>query len=84
MADIIIYLKVVKEFFQLLIFVRVILSWIPIDRDNFLVDYVYSLTEPILKIFYPISVIGFIDLSPIFAYFALDILYNVIINLLLL
>jgi YggT family protein len=84
MLDFIYYLGIIKQFFQLLIFIRVILSWLPLDRENAFVDYVYSLTEPILKIFYPISVIGFIDLSPIFAYFAMDIVYSLIVKLLLL
>ena len=33
---------------EILIFVRVIISWLPISRDNPLIQILYQLTEPIL------------------------------------
>ena len=60
-----------------LIFVRVILSWIPIGRGNLIIQLLYTLTEPILA---PIR--SLLDKSPLggmmldfSAVFALILLY---------
>lgn len=69
----------------LLIFVRIIISWLPIGRDNSLVRLIYSFTEPILG---PIrnmiekSPIGggmMLDFSPIIALFVMNIVKMVIL-----
>jgi len=36
------------QFIQILIFIRIILSWIPIGRDSAFVRLVYTITEPLL------------------------------------
>lgn len=61
-----------------LIFVRVILSWIPSARNS-ITQFVWDITEPILKpfrIFNPKS--SPIDFSPIIVIFAIEILKNII------
>lgn len=73
-----------------IILIRVLLSWIPIDRNSSLVKVVYSLSEPLL---YPIrqilrkSPLGdgmMIDFSPIILILILQaiqtILYNILIG----
>ena len=68
----------------LLLFVRVIISWIPHDRYHPLVEKLYALTDPILEPFQrllPPQSIG-IDLSPIFAFFALNLLENAVFSIL--
>ncbi|MBS5794405.1 MAG: YggT family protein [Lachnospirales bacterium] len=73
-----------------IILIRVLLSWIPIDRNSVLVKIVYSLSEPLL---YPIrqilrkSPLGdgmMIDFSPIILILILQaiqtILYNILIG----
>lgn len=87
----IILIQTVTTFFKLLEFLilaRVILSWIPIGRNNSLVQLLYALTEPIL---YPIR--SLLDKSPLggmmldfSAWFAVMLLYfveRIIISLLL-
>lgn len=75
------------NFLYILIFLRCIISWLPMNRDNPLLNFVYSLTEPILS---PIRTVinnspiggGALDFSPIFAAAFLSILYRVLYSLL--
>ena len=58
---------------QMLIIIRVVLSWIPHDRHNQLIQLLYQLTDVILK---PIrEILPFqstgVDFSPIVAFFLL-------------
>lgn len=67
----------------LLIFIRIILSWISINSYNKYVALIYQLTDPILE---PIKRAisrfgidtGMIDFSPIIAYFVLQLIENFI------
>lgn len=66
-----------------LIFVRVILSWIPIGRNSPLVRLVYEVTEPLLAPFRKILPRGSmpVDFSPLIAYFVLQIIRSFIIRM---
>jgi YggT family protein len=61
--------------FNLLILVRVLLSWIPMARANALVSFIFAVTEPILapirRILPPV---GGLDLSPIVAMILLQVI----------
>ena len=70
----------VPEIMGYLIFARVIISWLPIDRDNPIVQFIYQVTEPVLA---PIrnliskSSMGgglMIDFSPIVAWLLIEYL----------
>ncbi|MEY8320424.1 YggT family protein [Lachnospiraceae bacterium 46-61] len=87
----ILFIQTVNTFFKLLEFLilaRVILSWIPLGRNNPLVQVLYALTEPILS---PIR--SLLDRSPLggmmldfSAWFAMILLYfirMIVINILL-
>lgn len=78
--------QVVALFFQILtwmVFVRVILSWIPHNPHSPFIRPVYEVTEPILSPFrrlMPRS--GFpLDLSPFLALIVLRMLQNAIVTL---
>lgn len=69
------------------ILIRCILSWLPINRNNFFYNIIYSLTEPIMA---PIrrlidrSPLGggmMIDFSPVIAYFLIYVAEAVLISL---
>jgi uncharacterized protein YggT (Ycf19 family) len=65
--------------YKYLILARVILSWLPSIRDNFLVRFIYEMTEPFLRIFrriLPPSPNMPIDLSPILGFLALSLITN--------
>lgn len=83
-----IFLKTLDKFFLILeifILIRVVISWLPINRDNTIVEFIYTVTEPILS---PIrkmidkSIFGgrgqVFDLSPLIAYMILQLLQNYI------
>ena len=88
---IILIIRAVNLIFEIInyaILGRVLLSWIPIPRDNPLIRLLYQITEPILG---PIrelvqrSPIGknmMIDFSPIIAFILLEVIRNVIVRLL--
>lgn len=74
------------QILYLLVFIRCIISWLPINRGNGLVQLLYALTEPILAPVRNIidkSPIGgrgmMIDFSPIIALFFVEIIKMVLI-----
>lgn len=78
--------KLLNFIFQglyLLLLVRVLLSWIPHNPYNTIIQFIYSTTEPILRPFQsilPTWKIG-IDLSPLFAFIALGIVRDLLFQL---
>ncbi len=57
------------------IFVRILLSWFPIDPNNGLVRFLFDITEPVLAPFRRvIPTIGMFDLSPLAALIVLSLL----------
>lgn len=76
--------------YEMLIFIRIILSWIQIHPKGFagvLVDFVYETTDPFLNLFRRIlPIVDFggmgIDLSPIIAIFVLQLLHRAALNIL--
>jgi YggT family protein len=74
----------------LMLVARVILSWFPIDRNNFLMSLLFSFTEPVLA---PIrrlvhrSPLGgpgmVIDFSVLIAFILLQIIQRFVMNLLI-
>lgn len=79
-------IKLVYTIFQiyyLLLFVRIILSWFPVNQYNEWVKIIHKLTDPYLDLFRKIiPPFGMIDFSPIVAFIALMFIQNVIIRIL--
>jgi len=78
----------VSLFVQILIFAlfaRVVMSWLRVTPRGFLFSLIVETTEPILNVFRrfipPIG--GILDLSPLFAFLALDLLRSIILRLLI-
>lgn len=73
-------LNIILTIVEVLIFVRVIISWLPISRDNPLIVVLYQLTEPILGPIRNIiqkSAIGanlMFDFSPIVAWLLIRVI----------
>ncbi len=82
-------LEYLVRFINLLILVRVVFSWINPNPSNALVQFVYSVTEPILSpirnlIFNKLGYNGMIDFTPIAAIFLVNFLfYRVIVGIFL-
>lgn len=78
----------VLRIFEFALIARVLISWLPVSRDNKLVDLLYAITEPVLA---PIrrmleksslmnnSAFSMIDFSPIAAFILIGVLRNVIV-----
>lgn len=74
------------QIIEFLILIRVILSWLPLDRSNVIISAIYTLTEPILG---PIRNLLFksplggsgmmLDFSPLIAFIILRIISNLIL-----
>ena len=75
----------INIFFNLLIialFIRILLSWFRVAEDNFFVQILFNITNPILLPFQKIiPPIGMIDFSPIAAFIALEIIRELLIFL---
>jgi len=80
-------LNLVLTIFGYAILARVIITWLPVSRDNKLVDLLFSITEPVLA---PIrsmlsksslmqnSMLSMMDFSPIVAFILISVLRSVI------
>ena len=86
-------INAVDKFFwviEILILIRVILSWVPMRSNGPIITLVYDLTEPILgpaKRMLDKSPLGggmMIDFSPIIALFMMGLLKQIILALLML
>ncbi len=76
------------SFLQIVITIRIFLSWIPILRDSSFARIIYMLTEPILGPIRDIinrSPLGgrgmIIDFSPIFAFFLINLVTTLLIDI---
>ena len=88
-AILVLALRIFYEILSFAILLRCILSWLPLNRNNFFVRIVYSLTESILA---PVrrlidkSPLGggmMIDFSPVIAYFLLYFVYVILIRIIM-
>ncbi len=78
-------INLVFQIYSYLVLARILISWFPVDRNNPIIDFIYRVTEPILapfRIIIPLGMMG-LDLSPILAFFFLDIFRRLLIKLLL-
>ena len=82
-AYIALFISVFTQILIFAIFARVILSWLRIAPRGFLFVLIVESTEPILNVFRrfipPLG--GVLDLSPLFAFLALDLFRNLLLRL---
>jgi len=68
------------EALNILLIIRIILSWLPHNRYHPLINIIYEITEPILKPFRNmIDPIQGVDISPIIVFILLSFLRNLIV-----
>ncbi|HLE81864.1 MAG TPA: YggT family protein [Dehalococcoidia bacterium] len=73
------FVAVLTQILTLAIFVRAILSWFPISRDNPFVEVIVQITDPILgPIRRVIPLMGSIDFSPLVAIILLQMISSVV------
>ena len=74
-------IDMVFNILQIIIIVRVVLSWVSHNPSNQFIRIIYQVSEPILKPIreiLPITGMGF-DLSPIVAFFLLGLLKKILL-----
>jgi len=77
------FVRILAQALNIAILARVLLSWIPLDRNNAFVRIVYEITEPILgPIRRVLPSLGGLDLSPIVALILIQVLERVLLTLL--
>lgn len=78
------FVSILTQLLIFAIFARVVLSWLRVPPRGFLFSILIESTEPILGLFRrlipPIG--GVLDISPILAFFALDVLRSLIVGFL--
>ena len=75
-------IDMVFNILQIIIIVRVVLSWISHNPSNQFIQIIYQVSEPILKPIrgiLPLTGMGF-DLSPIVAFFLLGLLKKILLS----
>jgi YggT family protein len=76
------FIQILGRALNLFILARVLLSWIPMARENRLVQFIYEATEPILApIRRLLPAMGGLDLSPIIALLLVEIAQRVLLTL---
>ena len=77
------FIQVLAQALTLAIFVRVLLSWVPVRLPWGLGEFVWSITEPILSpIRRALPFMGGIDFSPLIALFAIQGIATLLLKLL--
>ena len=77
------FINVLAGALTLAVFVRVILSWVPVRLPYGLGEFVWSITEPILgPIRRALPMAGGIDFSPLIALFAIQIAESILLRVL--
>ena len=72
--------RAILEVFSLLIFVRVVLSWVNPNPRNEVLLWVFKLTEPVLGLIRAMIPLRGVDLSPIVAWVLIRILMKLIVQ----
>jgi YggT family protein len=69
------YLNVFLSILEMAIFLRAILSWFPMDRDNLLVRALNGITEPVLSpLRRVVPRVGMFDITPMVAMLVLFVM----------
>jgi len=75
--------NVMFEVYSFLIIARVLMSWVPHDRNHPVFRFIGEITEPLLTPFRRlIPSVGGIDFSPIIALMAVELVRRIILSLL--
>jgi YggT family protein len=76
-------LNVVFEVYTLMIFARILSSWVPQMNEYRVMQFVGYYTDPYLNFFRRfVPPLGMFDLSPIVAFICLSFMHNLIVRLL--
>ncbi|HNV85358.1 MAG TPA: YggT family protein [Candidatus Omnitrophota bacterium] len=82
-ASLALLFSMIFKILYLMIVIRILLSWIPIDPYNEVVKAIYAITDPILEPLRRLPLqVGVIDFSPILAFVILTFLDSFVVGVL--
>lgn len=93
MYDVFRAINLVLQVFEIALVARVLISWLPVSRNNKAVDLLYTITEPVLgpirnmlsrSSFMNNSMFSMFDFSPIVAFLLISVIRNIIARLFML
>lgn len=83
MLILIYFINIIFQVYTLMLFARILASWIPQAHEYRIMQFVSYYTDPYLNLFRRIiPPLGMFDLSPIVAFLALRFAQNILINFL--
>ncbi len=68
----------VLRLYELVILIRVVLSWVRVNRGHPAVQFIESITEPVLAPFHRVARIGGLDLSPFLVILIIELIISII------
>lgn len=78
------FINIIFQVYTLMIFIRILASWIPQANEYRIMHFLAYYTDPYLNLFRRIiPPLGMFDLSPIVAFLCLNFLQNILISILL-
>ncbi|MFI0435369.1 MAG: YggT family protein [Parachlamydiaceae bacterium] len=84
MLTLIYFINIIFQVYTLMLFARIIASWVPQVNEYRAMHFIAYYTDPYLNLFRRIiPPLGMFDISPIVAFLALSFLQNILINLLI-
>ena len=76
-------LNIIFQVYSLMLFVRILGSWVPDFQGTRFMRFIAFYTDPYLNLFRRIiPPLGMLDISPIFAFLALQILQTILMGML--
>jgi len=84
MNPVLAFLNILLELLSLAIIIRVIMSWVKVSKSSPFFLFIRDITEPIMGFFSKYTPrIGMIDISPIIAILAIDLVRTIIIRMMM-
>ncbi|MBT6068301.1 YggT family protein [Candidatus Peregrinibacteria bacterium] len=84
MTPILAFINVLLELIVIAIVIRVVMSWVNVNKTSGFFLFIRDVTEPILAPFQKyVPRIGMIDISPIVAILAIDLLRSLIVKIMM-
>jgi YggT family protein len=84
MLTVIYFVNLIFQVYMLMLFARILASWVPQINEYRFMQFVGYYTDPYLNIFRRIiPPLGMFDLSPIVAFLCLSFMQNLVVNFLM-
>jgi YggT family protein len=78
----VVFVSIFLDILSLAVVVKVIMSWFNYDRSSRFAIFLEDITRPVLAIFKKITPkLGYLDLSPIIALLAIDLIKGIFLSL---